>query len=1056
MNFLKIAGSCFLLLCTTSQFAIANNDSKSVTTQHDELQNLKNEGQQAVQQTGQRKVIGGVIDSKTGESIPGASIIVKDTKRGTTTDMDGKFEIAVSPSNVLVISFMGYMTREVKVGNQKVLSIELLEDAKTLDEVVVTAYGTGQKKASMVGSVQAIRPAELKVPSSSLSNSFAGRLAGVVAVQRTGRPGADGSSFWIRGISTLSGVTDPLIIVDGVQVSSGDLNAIDPEVIDGFSILKDATATAMYGTRGANGVMIVTTKSGMNLDKPIINFRIEGQMTQPTSTPKFVNGATYMELFNEAVRGDGSGDALYSQDRINGTRNRLNPYVYPDVDWYDELFKNSAFNQKINFNIRGGGKRVDYFSSISVNHETGMMKSRSKDFFSYNNNINVMRYSFQNNINAYLSNSSKLSVRLNVQLRDLTEPNKGADDLFASAMNTSPVESPVFFEPDAQTNHVKWGTNNRLITAYQNNPVAEMTTGYNDTFESTVIASIEFEQKLDMLTKGLRFKALGTFKNWAKSTNKYVAGWNKYTLGASQLNEDGSYSYEANRVGNEVSTDLGNTNETAGDRRIYLEAMVDYERTFGKHDVNAMFLYSQDEVVNNVPGNDLIASLPRRKQGLAGRLSYAFDGKYVAEVNMGYNGSENFAKGHRWGFFPSVAVGYNISEENFFTPLRNVINNMKLRASWGLVGNDQIGSERFIYMANLNLEGKGFTTGIDQNYGLSGPVYNRYANNNITWEVGKKINIGIDLQLLNSLNFTLDIFREDRSNIFQEKGTVPTYLGTGTTKIYGNLAEMRNQGLDFSLDYNKQFNKNFYMNFKGTFTYAHNEITKYDESPAYNFQSKVGQSANVASGHLSNGLFLDQAEIDRYNQQMGSTLAPGDIKYLNVSRLHGYDDNVVNADDWTWLGNPTVPEIVYGFGPSFKYKNWDFSFFFQGVAKTSLVMSSFHPFGDNSLRNVLQWVADQHWSPTNQNVDATYPRLTRKTSQNNTKTSDYWLRDGSFLKLKNLELGYTFKKMRFYISGANLMTFSKFDYWDPEQGGGSGLKYPTQRVFNVGFQMTIN
>ena len=1011
-----------------------------------------------VTSTQQKKsqIVGVVTDSKTGEPIIGASIAIVGTSGGVITDVDGKFTVQAAPGNLLRVSSIGYVAKEIKLANQKVLSIELLEDSKTLDEVVVTAYGTGQKKASLVGSIQAIRPTDLKVPSSNISNSFAGRLAGVVAVQRTGRPGADGADFWIRGISTLNGVTKPLIIVDGVQVSAGDLDAIDPEVIDGFSILKDATATAMYGTRGANGVMIVTTKSGMNLDKPIINFRLEGQVTQPTSTPKFVDGATYMELFNEAVNGDGSGDALYSQDRINGTRNRLNPYVYPDVNWYDELFKSSAFNQKFNFNIRGGGKKVDYFSSISVNHETGMLKSRSKDFFSYNNNINVMRYNFQNNINAYLGKTSKLSVRLNVQLRDLMEPNKGADDIFASAMNTSPVESPVFFEPDAQTSHVKWGVNNRLITAYQYNPVAEMTTGYNDTFESTVIASAEFEQKLDFLTKGLRFKALGTFKNWSKSINAYTAGWNKYTLGAYQPNTDGTYTYEANRVGNEVSTDLSNTNSTAGDRRIYLEAMVDYSRTFGRHDLNAMLLYSQDELVNNVPGNDLIASLPKRKQGVAGRLSYAFDGKYMAEVNMGYNGSENFAKGHRWGFFPSIAAGYNISEESFFQPLRKVVSNMKVRASWGLVGNDQIGSERFIYMANINLGGKGFTTGWDQNYSLNGPVYSRYANNNITWEVGQKINVGLDLQFQNSLNLTVDIFREDRRNIFQEKGTVPTYLGTGNTKIYGNLAEMRNQGLDFSIDYNKQFGKDFYMNFKGTFTYAHNEITKYDEAPAYNFQSKIGQSANVESGYLSNGLFLDQAEIDRYNQQMGSTLAAGDIRYKNVSKIYGYNDEVINADDWVWLGNPTVPEIVYGFGPSFKFKQWDFSFFFQGVAKTSLFMSDFQPFGDNSLRNVLQFVADQRWSPTNQNVDATFPRLTRKSSTNNTKKSDYWMRDGSFLKLKNLELGYTYKKMRFYISGANLLTFSKFDYWDPEQGGGSGLKYPTQRVFNVGFQMTIN
>lgn len=1010
----------------------------------------------SVYQQEKSQIVGVVVDAKTSESIIGASVWIKGSTVGVITDVDGKFTISAKPDDVLVISYVGYLGKEVKPGNKKVLTIELLEDAKTLEEVVVTAYGTGQKKASMVGSVQAIRPAELKVPSTNLSNSFAGRLAGVVAVQRTGRPGADGSDFWIRGISTLSGVTSPLIIIDGVQVSSGDLNALDPEVIDGFSILKDATATAMYGTRGANGVMIVTTKSGQNLDKPIINFRMEGQVSQPTKTAKFVDGARYMELFNEAVKNDGSPDVLYSQDRINGTRQGLNAYVYPNVDWYNELFKSAAFNEKFNFNIRGGGKKVDYFSSVSVNHETGMLKSRSKDFFSYNNNIDVMRYSFQNNINAYLGASSKFSIRLNVQLRDLREPNQGVDDIFANTMNTSPVEAPVFFEQDGETNHVKWGTTDRILPAYQTNPVAQMTSGYNDTFESVVIAAFEFEQKLDFLTKGMRFKALGTFKNWSKSVNAYGASWNKYILGAYQKNEDGSYSYEANRVGNEVSTNLGNTNSTSGDRRIYLEALMDYNRTFGRNDINAMLLYNQDELVNNVPGNNVITSLPRRKQGIAARLSYAYDGKYMAELNMGYNGSENFAKGHRWGFFPSVAVGYNVSEESFFKPLSKTITNLKLRASWGLVGNDQIGSDRFIYMEQINLDGKGFVSGWDQDYALNGPTYTRYGNNAITWEVGEKVNLGLDLQLFRELNLSVDVFREDRRNIFQEKATIPTYLGTAETKVFGNLAEMRNQGLDFSIDYNKQLSKDFYMNFKGTFTYAHNTITQYDESPKYGFQSRVGVSYGVESGYLSNGLFIDKADIDHYKQQLGSVLGPGDIKYLNISQLYGYEDKLVDSDDWAWIGNPTTPEIVYGFGPSFKFKNLDFSFFFQGVAKTSLFMSDFHPFGDNSLRNVLQFIHDDYWSPTNQNIDAKYPRLTRATNKNNTQKSDYWMRDGAFLKLKNAELGYTYKKMRFYISGSNLLTFSKFDLWDPEQGGGSGLKYPTQRVFNVGFQMTIN
>lgn len=1020
---------------------------------------LKAEKKSEVSQQKKVEIVGGVIDGRSGESVIGATVQVKGKNSGVITDGDGKFTINAAPGDVLLISYIGYETKEVKVINGKVLVVELIEDAKQLEEVVVTAYGSGQKKASMVGSVQAIRPTDLQVPSASLSNSFAGRLAGVIAVQRSGQPGADGANFYIRGISTMNGATNPLIILDGVEISSGDLNNIDPEIIDGFSILKDATATAMYGTRGANGVMIITTKSGRNIDKPIINFRVEGQITTPTSKPKFVDGATYMDLFNESLLNSSSTESPYTAEDIAGTRSRINPYAYPNVNWYDELFKNQAFNQNFNLNIRGGGRRVDYFSSVTVNHETGMIQNRSKDFFSYNNNINVMRYAFQNNINAYLSKDSRLSLRLNVQLRKTKQPNIGVGDLFSGAINTSPVEAPIYFPADGITTHIKWGVNDRLKPGQQQNPVAQLASGYQDNFQSTVVAALEFEQKLDVITKGLSFKALASFKNWSSTTNSASAGWNKYHLQSFSADENGAYSYVTklqNESGGEVSTDLKPGVANSGDRRFYIQALMDYSRTFGQHDINAMFIYNQDELVTQLFQGDLIAALPKRKQGIATRISYAYAGKYLAEVNMGYNGSENFAKGHRWGFFPSLAVGYNISEEQFFLPLKNVVSNMKIRASWGLVGNDNIGGSRFVYLPVVNLSGAGYTTGLDGNVSYNGPVYSRYGNSEITWEVGEKINFGLDLQLFNSLNLTMDFFHENRTDIFQQRGTIPQYLGTAGTQVFGNLAAMKNQGFDFAADYNKQIDKDWFISFKGTFTYAHNEITKYDESPKYAFQSRIGQSANMTGIMISNGLFKDKDEVANANQQIGGNLSPGDIKYANVSKLYGYDDDIVDISDWVWSKHPSIPEIVYGFGPSIRWKKLDFSFFFQGVARTSLIMSDFHPFGDNNLRNVLTWIANDHWSPENLKENAAYPRLTRDTSVNNTKASDYWQRDASFLKLKNAEIGYTFKNMRFYVSGMNLLTFSPFKHWDPEQGGGNGLKYPTQRVFNFGFQMTIN
>ena len=1014
---------------------------------------------QSVQQKGEKRVVTGVVtDAIDGEPLVGVNIVVKGQKSGTITDLNGRYSISVSGDKaVLVFSYIGYQKREAPVEDLGVVNVTMSGEQQTLNEVVVVGSGV-QKKVSVTGAITNVKGDILRMPTSQLSTSFAGKLAGVIATTKTGEPGS-GADFYIRGISTMNGATNPLIILDGVEISSGDLDNLDPEIIDGFSILKDATATAMYGTRGANGVMIITTKSGRNIDKPIINFRVEGQITSPTSKPKFVDGATYMDLFNESLLNGGSTDSPYSAEKIAGTRAGLNPYAYPNVNWYDELFKDQAFNQNFNVNIRGGGKRVDYFSSVTVNHETGMIKNRSKDFFSYNNNINVMRYSFQNNINAYLGKDSRLSLRLNVQLRKTKQPNISMNDLFAGAINTSPVEAPIYFPDDGVTTHIKWGVNDRLKPGQQQNPVAQLASGYQDNFRSTVVAALEFEQKLNFITEGLRFKALASFKNWSSTTNSASAGWNKYHLQDFSVDDNGVYSFVTrlqNESGGEVSTDLKPGVANSGDRRFYFQAIMDYNRTFGKHDVNAMFIYNQDELVTQLFSGDLIAALPKRKQGVAARLSYAYDGKYLAEVNMGYNGSENFAKGHRWGFFPSIAVGYNISEEAFFEPLKNVFSNMKIRASWGLVGNDNIGGARFVYMPTINLTGTGYTTGLDGDITYKGPVYSRYGNPEVTWEVGKKVNVGLDLQLFNSLNLTMDYFHETRTDIFQERGTIPQYLGTAGTKVFGNLAAMKNQGFDFAADFNKKIGKDWFISFKGTFTYAHNEITKYDESPKYAFQSKVGQSANIPSIMISDGLFKDPDDVKNSNQQIGGNLSAGDIKYVNISKLYGYDDDIVDISDWVWAKNPTVPEIVYGFGPSIRWKNLDFSFFFQGVAKVSLVMSDFHPFGDNSLRNVLTWIADDRWSPDNQNINATYPRLTRDTSVNNTQRSDYWLRNAAFIKLKNAEIGYTYKNMRFYVSGMNLATFSPFKHWDPEQGGGNGLKYPTQRVFNFGFQMTIN
>ena len=1017
----------------------------------------KKVSEQSVSQ--KKRLLQGLVKDEQGNPIIGASIQLKNTGTGVITDLDGLFQIQVTDKNsVIVISYIGYVTQEISVGDRSSITVQLKEDTKSLEEVVVTAFGATQKKETMVGAIQQVRPAELKVPSSSLSTSFAGRMAGVIAIQRSGQPGADGADFWIRGKSTFGDATGVLIVLDGVEISSSDLNALDPEVIESFSILKDATATAMYGTRGANGVMIVTTKSGQDLLKPIINFRLETSMSQLTSVPEMVGGVDYMKLYNEALTTRGITTGLYDDTKIRATEQGLNPLVYPNVDWYNEMFNKNAFAQRFNFNIRGGKKAVTYFMSASVKHDAGNLKSLSKDYFSYNNNINVMRYDFVNNLSIKATNTTKISLGLNVSLRDWKGPSAGVDGIFSMSREASPVDFPIVYPArnDKEIYTLWGGMSGGIYNNGYRNPVAEYVVGYKKQFASTVNANIRLDQDLKMVTKGLKLHVLASFKNWSKTETTRKAGYNQFEI--DQYNE-ATGEYTLSRVGNEQKTALNTEGAATGDRRIFIQAYLDYKRKFGVHDVNAMLLYNQDQLDNNKPDN-LLSSLPRRKQGIAARLSYAYDDRYLAEVNFGYNGSENFAKNNRFGFFPSIALGYNISQEKFWEPISNVISHFKLRGSYGLVGNDGI-NERYAYLEDIVLSSDKwkYTTGVNQNVNLQGPVWNRYYNPNLTWEVGKKLNVGFDMQLFHQVNLNFDVFKEIRSKIYMQKvNTLPDFIGTGETKIYENSGKMKNVGFDIALDYNKQITKDFFLSFKGTLTYAHNTILERDEPPfqLYPNLSSVGYSRGQHLVYVADGLFRDQADVDSHAEQtLGYIPQPGDIKYVDQPDANGNRDGIINTNDRVYMGYPEDPEIVYGFGPSMKYKNWDFSFFFQGAARTSILMSGFHPFGKNATRGVMKFIADDYWSESNPNPNAAYPRLTRDTNANNTVNSSYWLRNGAFLKLKNAEIGYTFKMFRAYLNGSNLLTFSPFKHWDPEMGGGSGMKYPTQRVFNIGIQFTF-
>lgn len=927
-----------------------------------------------------------------------------------------------------------------------------------MDEVEIVGYGK-QKKVSIVGSIQSIKPTEMRIPTASITNSLAGRLAGAIAVQRTGAPGADGSTFFIRGISTYSGAANPLILLDGVKISSGDLNALSPEIIESVSVLKDATATAIYGTRGANGVLIITTKLGKDSDKPTVSVRIQDQISKPTSVPKFVSGVRYMELFNEAVRGRSPGEILYSKEKIEGTREHLNPYLFPDVNWYNELFKERTSNQEVNVNIQGGGKRVGYFMSVTANESNGLMKKFSLN--SYDNNIKLKRYVFQNNINANITPTTKIALRLNTQLRYYHGPASGDQGTYANVMNVNPVDFPMFYPLDSATDRrdVKFGgRSGGAVNDGFPNPFAEMVRGYNDNFQSMMLATLEGEQKLNFITPGLVVKGIVSFKNFSNTNVQRASGYNQFEIGSLKQRPDGSYDFDLNMVGQPQGLSLATSTGTSGDREIYLQPSIEYSRGFMAHNVSGLLLYNQTDFnVNNPDG--LISSLPSRRHGYSGRVTYSYDNKYLFEANFGYNGSENFAKGHRYGFFPSVGLGYVLSNEEFFQPLRKTFNLFKIRGSWGKAGNDVIGGNRFPYLADINLGGRGFTTGREQNNDYSGPTYLQFGNPLITWEISEDINIGLDLGILNKFNLVVDIYQRHRTNIFDDlSATIPTSLGTAGTKVFGNVGEVDTKGIDISLDYSTAFSKDFNMSMRGTFTYSKNKILKNNE-PAftkYKNLSAIGAPINSLWGYMAERLFIDQAEIDRSPvQQLGGFVAPGDIKYTNITYpIDGM--NIINSDDRVRMGFPTTPEIVYGLSTSFSYKALDFSFLLQGIARTSFFVNGFHPFGSQGLRSVLTFIDDNHWSTSNPDIYAAYPRLSKVDNPNTTANSNFWLRDGSFLKLRSAEIGYTYKFGRIFLSGYNLLTFSEFKLWDPEQGGGNGLQYPTQQVFNLGVQLKFN
>lgn len=1018
----------------------------------------------------QRKITGKVIDS-SGESLPGVAIQVLGTPRGVTTDIDGTFSLEVKDSDKLVFSYLGMESQTVQVGNKKELTITLKEKTDELEEVTIVAFAK-QKKESVISSISTVKPSELKVPSSNMTSALGGRIAGIISYQRSGEPGRDNSEFFVRGVTTFGYKANPLILIDNIELSSQDLARLQPDDIASFSIMKDASATALYGARGANGVILVTTKEGKE-GKAQLNIRLENSFSTPTRKVEVVDPVSYMKLNNEAVlTRNPQNPRPFSDLKIEATERGENPYMYPAVNWYDELFNNYTSNQRLNLNLSGGGKVVRYYVAGTVNNDNGVLKMDKRNNF--NNNINLKRIQLRSNTNITVTSTTDLSVKFSGTFEDYSGPIDSGDLLYKKVMATSPVLFPKFYLPNeefAKTQHILFGNAGQ---GNYINPYADMVKGYKDYSTMVLVAQLEFKQKLDFITKGLGARLLGS-----TTRDSYFDVNRAYTPFFYSMS---FYDKESGRFG------LTNLNPKDGKEYLgysegaknintafYMEGAIDYNRTFNeKHALSGLMVFTMREYLTANAG-DLQKSLAYRNIGLSGRFTYAFDSRYFGEFNFGYNGSERFAAKERFGFYPSAGMGWIISNEGFWDGLSSKIHKLKLKATYGLVGNDAIGdaNDRFFYLSNVNLDNDkktGINFGKDFAYGMNGVSISRYANETITWETSKKMNLGIELGILKDIEIQADYFTEKRTNILMDRKSIPASMGL-QAPLRANVGEASSHGFEASLDINHSFNKDLWIASRSNFTFAKSKYDVYEEPDyGYPWLSWVGLPINQPTGLIAERLFIDEADIANSPKQTFGTVMPGDIKYKDIN-----EDGKIDGQDNVPIGYPASPNIIYGFGASMGYKGFDFSFFFQGSAQSSFFidLNATSPFiknGDEALGGkdnnnaMLKVWADDYWSESNRNCYAQWPRLSSERVENNMQTSTWFLHDGSYLRLKSVELGYTvpasftkkigMQSFRLYLSGLNLLTISKFKMWDPEMGG-NGLGYPIQQVYNIGLNVNF-
>ena len=1024
------------------------------------------------QQQNKRKISGRVTDIK-GEPLIGVNVTVDGDANGSITNMDGLYEIFVTKKSVVLkFTYIGFKTSEIRTNaSTNIYDVTLEEQVNELEETVIVGYGT-QRKISNIGAQSSMKMEDIKTPSASLTTTLAGRLAGVVAVQRTGEPGKDAADIWIRGISTPN-TSSPLVLVDGVERSFND---IDPEDIESLTTLKDASATAVYGVRGANGVILIKTKPG-KVGKPTVSADYYESFTRFTKMVDLADGITYMNAANEAMRNDGIA-TKYTEDQIRNTIAGKDPYLYPNVDWLKEIFNDWGHNRRVNVNVRGGSEKVAYYASVSYFNETGMTVT-DKNIDTYDSKMKYSRYNFTTNLNIDVTPTTKVEIGAQGYLGEGNYPAISSADLYNAAMSISPVEYPKMFFVNGEAYVPGTSTNNNF-----NNPYSQATRrGYDNLTKNQIYSNLRVTQDLDMLTKGLKLTAMYAFdvyneihvhQDRAESTYNFLDTSVPYDMNGQPILQR---IYEGSNV-------LSYKQETSGNKKTYLEASLNYDRTFNDdHRVSALFLFNQQSKLL-YPKGTLEDAIPYRMMGIAGRATYSWKDRYFAEFNIGYNGAENFSPKHRFGTFPAFGVGWVVSNEKFWQPLSKAVSFLKIRYTDGKVGNSEVSDRRFMYLDQMKENGD-----YGYKFGPNGTKWSGYETVNMAvdliWEESRKQDLGIDLKLFNDdLSIVFDLFKERRENILlKREHSIPSFLGYNTSAPYGNIGIIENKGFDGTIEYNKRINKDWVIALRGNVTFNKDKWIQ-GELPEqkYEWMNQYGRNINGAKGYVAEGLFT-QAEIDDmarweslsaankaitpkpFASQFG-TVKAGDIKYKDLN-----NDGQIDAYDQTYISRGDVPTTVYGFGFTVGWKDLSVGMMFQGVAGAERVLngSSINPFNGGGGSGNLYSNIDDRWTEENPDQNAFYPRLSygseTTSSINNFQKSTWWVRNMNFLRLKTLQLSYNLpkpwvnkvhlKNAAVYVMGTNLFTLSRFKLWDPELNTDNGASYPNTTSYSVGINFTF-